>query len=100
MIDPDDDVIPASEDDVALAELTEAISRRLQSGETVDADVLGDDPVAAGSIRRLLPALQTMVSLGEQVAREEGSRMRSQKRKKGTPSTTSDKNSKIEEMNQ
>ncbi len=100
MTDPDDEFTVPCDDDLTLANLTEAVSRLLESGEPVNGDILGDDLASAGPIRRLLPALQTMVSLGEQVAREEGSRMRSQKRKKGTLSTTSDKNSKTEEMNQ
>ena len=82
MTDPDDEVSPASDDVLALAELTEEISRRLESGDPVNGGDLGDDPETAGPIRQLLPALRSMVSLGEQVAREEGSRTRSQKKKK------------------
>ena len=77
---------PASEDVAVLAELTEEITRRLEAGEPVNGDDLGDNPACAGPIRQLLPTLRTMVSLGEQVAREEGSRTRLQKKKKGTPS--------------
>ena len=65
-----------------LAELTEEITRRLEAGEPVNGDDLGDNPACAGPIRQLLPTLRTMVSLGEQVAREEGSRTRLQKKKK------------------
>ena len=70
VIDPDDEITPTSDDEVALADLTEEISRRLESGEIVNGDDLGDDPGTAGPIRQLLPALRTMVSLGDQVARE------------------------------
>ena len=74
---------PAGSEDVAvLAELTEEITRRLEAGEPVNGDDLGDNPDCAGPIRQLLPTLRTMVSLGEQVAREEGSRTRLQKKKK------------------
>ena len=83
MIDPNDETAPTCDDEMALAELTEEISRRLESGEPVNGGDLGDDPETAGPIRQLLPALRTMVSLGEQVAREEGSRTRQHKTKKG-----------------
>ena len=98
MTDPDDDGGPTNEDDQALAELTDEISRRLESGEPVTGGDLGDDPNCAGPIRQLLPALRTMVALGELVAREEGSRTRLQKKKKRTPSSFSDTNPDVEEI--
>jgi hypothetical protein len=69
MVDPDDDSNPARQDEMALADLAEEISRRLESGDSVTIADLGDDPETAGPMRQLLPALRTMVSLGEQVAR-------------------------------
>jgi hypothetical protein len=97
MIDPDEDVSPFSDDVLALAELTEEISRRLESGEPVDGSDLGDNPESAGPIRQLLPALRTMVSLGEQVVREEGSRIRSKRKKKRTSSSPLDAIPEVEE---
>jgi hypothetical protein len=84
MIDLDDGTTPTRDDELALADLTEAISRRLESGEPINSGDLGGDPDRAGSIRQLLPALRSMVSLGEHVAREEDSRTRLQKNKKRT----------------
>ena len=98
MIDPDDEFSPATDDVLALAELTEEISRRLESGEPLSGGDLGDDPECAGPIRQLLPALRSMVSLGEQVAREEGSRTRSQKKKQRTSSPFLDTNPEPEEV--
>jgi hypothetical protein len=98
MIDPDDELNPATEDVFALAELTEVISRRLESGEPVTSGDLGADPDTAGPIRQLLPALRTMVSLGEQFAREEGSRTRLEKENKRPSSSFLDTNPEVEEL--
>ena len=86
MINHDDDVQPSSEEVAVLAELTEEITRRLEAGEPVEDDCLGDNHACAGPIRKLLPTLQTMVSLGEQIARQKGSRTRLQRKKKGKAS--------------
>ncbi len=98
MIDHDDDASPATDDVLALAELTGEISRRLESGEPVTGGDLGDNPETAVPLRELLPTLRTMVSLGKQVAREEGSRTRLQKKKKRTSSSFSDTNPEVEEV--
>ena len=94
----DADDLPPGDDDAVLAELTEKISRRLESGEPVNGGDLGDDPETAGPIRQLLPALRTMVSLGKQVAREEGLRTRLQTKRKGTLSSFLDTNPEAEEV--
>ncbi len=73
MIDPDDDVNPAGDDLLADADLAEEITCRLEAGDPVTLGDLGDDLDRADTIRQLLPTLQAMVSLGEHVARDEGS---------------------------
>ncbi len=73
-----DDALPGDEDP-ALAELTEEVARRLESGEPVNGGDLGENPSYAGDIRQLLPTLRTIVSLGEQVARVEAMRTRVRK---------------------
>jgi hypothetical protein len=93
--DVDDDL--PDDNNGTLAELTEAISRRLESGEPLTGGDLGDDPETAGSLRRLLPALRTMVSLGEQVVREAGSRTRLRKKNQGQPSKFTNSNASAEE---
>ncbi len=97
MIDPEDEINPATDDVLVLAELTEEVSRRLESGESVNGGDLGDNAGSSGAIRQLLPTLRTMVALGDQVAREEGSRTRSQK-KKEKMSSFLDTNSEVEEV--
>jgi hypothetical protein len=60
-----------------LIELADLLTRRLQSGEAViDSGCVGAGASFNGTIRRLIPTLRTMVSFGELVAREEGSRSR------------------------
>jgi hypothetical protein len=98
MLDPEGDVNPSADEVVALAELTEAISRRLESGEPVNCTDLGDDPETAGPIRQLLPALRTMVSLGTEAAREEGSRIRLHQKKRRPSSSFLDTNPEVEEL--
>ncbi|MDR3633269.1 MAG: hypothetical protein P4L84_05485 [Isosphaeraceae bacterium] len=62
-----DDVNPSP----ALSELAEEITRRLQSGETIDLDAYpGLHPDSAGSIRALLPTMYDLVDLGQSVARD------------------------------
>ncbi len=98
MIDPDDEITTTTADDLALANLTEAISRRLESGDPVNGVDLGDDPESAGSMRRLVPALLTMVSLGEQVAREESARKRQQRKIKAASPFSLEKDPESEEV--
>jgi len=87
MTDDHGDVSPVSEDVLALAKLTDEITSRLEAGEPVHGDdCIEENPACAGPIRQLLPTLRTMVSLGEQIVREEGSRTRSQRKKKGKSS--------------
>lgn len=80
-----DDVDELESDDpeiISLAQLTEEVTRRLESGESVNAaECLTTTAADTGPIRELLPTLQAMVSLGEQIAREAGSRTRFQKNK-------------------
>jgi hypothetical protein len=99
MIDPDDDVCPISEEELALAELTEEISRRLESGDPVNGGDLGENQARARGIRQLLPALRTMVTLGEQVAREERSQTQTNKKNKRTSSSSLDTNLEVDEVN-
>jgi hypothetical protein len=52
-----------------LAEVVEEITRRLESGDAVNAEEhIRRNPTHAGRIQRLLPVLQTMISLGRIVA--------------------------------
>ncbi len=81
MSDRDDDG-PAGNDILADADRIEEITCRLEAGDPVTAGDLGDDPDPAGTIRQLLPTLRAMVSLGEQVTRDEGLRTRSRKIRK------------------
>ncbi len=71
------------EDALVLAELTETVTRRIEAGEPVTGDDLGDDPACAGPIGGLLPTLRAMVSLGDQIAREDVARIRSRARCRG-----------------
>ncbi len=81
------EVDSAGDFDSELAALTEEITRRLESGDPVSADdCFGDNPACAEPIRRLLPAMRQMVSLGAQIAHEQGSRARL-KSKKHKPAT-------------
>jgi len=87
MTDDHDDFQQSEEDVAALAKLTEEITCRLEAGEPFTVrDCMEENPASAGPIRQLLPTLRTMVSLGEQVAREEDSRTRLQRKKKGKSS--------------
>ena len=72
----------ASEVDARLAELTEEITRRIEAGDTVTGNDLGDDPDHIGTIRQLLPTLRTIVAFGDQVVREQSSRPRLLKKPK------------------
>jgi hypothetical protein len=98
MTDPDDDGCPTTDDELALAELAEEVSRRLESGDPIDGADLGENLTRAGDIRQLLPALRTMVSLGEQAAREERSRTRLQKKKRRPSSSFLDTNPEAEKV--
>jgi hypothetical protein len=90
--------MPARDEDVgALAELAEEMTCRLETGEPVTAGDLGSNAKSAGAIRQLLPTLRAMVSLGEQIIREEGSRVRSRK-KKEMSSSFADTNPDVEEL--
>ncbi len=72
-----DDVNPIADLDPELAVLAEEITRRLEAGEPVSAgECFSDNPACDEPIRRLLPAMQTMVSLAAHLAREEGARAR------------------------
>jgi hypothetical protein len=54
--------------DPTLAELTEEITRRLQSGESVEADSYANQhPECVGPISELLPTLHDLVDLGKSV---------------------------------
>ncbi|QDV39164.1 hypothetical protein [Tautonia plasticadhaerens] len=57
-------------EDPRLAELTEAITRRLLAGEPIDSpDDPAQPPDCAESIRELLPTILELVGLGRGVAR-------------------------------
>ncbi len=57
-----------ADSDPTLAELTEEITRKLQSGEIVDIEAYADShPQCAGSIRELLPTMHKLVELGKAV---------------------------------
>jgi hypothetical protein len=98
MTDHDEDICSASDEVDMVAELTEEITRRLEAGEPLNGDDLGDNPACAGPVRQLLPTLRTMLSLGEQVAREEGSRARSKMKKKRPSSSFPDHSLEFEEV--
>jgi hypothetical protein len=93
MIDPDDHAIPTNDEVVALAELINEISSRLEAGDTVEGAELGADPNTFGVIRQLLPTVRTMVALADRIAFEEGSRTRSRKKKNDEVSPYLDANS-------
>lgn len=66
-----------STDLTELAEITEEITRRLESGDPLSLDeCVGTNTPRFGSIRHILPTLQTIVSIGELIAREQGIRDR------------------------
>jgi hypothetical protein len=71
MIDRGGTRVPANPDgNPRLAELTEEITRRLQAGETFDAEAyVAQHPDCAGPIRDLLPTMHDLVELGRAVAR-------------------------------
>ena len=57
-------------DDPDLARLAEQVTRRLQSGDLVDADdYANQDPARAGWIRELLSVLDDLTALGRAMAR-------------------------------
>jgi hypothetical protein len=68
------ELIPANADpDTTLAELTEEITRRLQSGESVEAAAYAKQhPEWVGPISELLPTLHELVDLGRSVGRGRG----------------------------
>jgi hypothetical protein len=68
------ELIPASADaDTTLAELTEEITRRLQSGESVEAATYANQhPEWVGPLSELLPTLHELVDLGKSVRRGRG----------------------------
>jgi hypothetical protein len=81
MIDPSplgidgvvDPSLPSTEPpvDSAFAEIVEEITRRLQSGEPIDPeDYIRHNPECAGPIRRLLPTLETLISVARDAARD------------------------------
>jgi hypothetical protein len=54
----------------ALGEIVEELTRRLESGEPLDAEEhIRRNPVHARPIRQLLPALKAMIALGRSLAR-------------------------------
>lgn len=56
-------------EDPVLARLAEQVTRRLQSGDRVDAeDYVGRYPSRAGSIRRLVSVLDNLTALGRSMA--------------------------------
>ena len=70
-----------SDDIDMLAALTDEMTRRLESGDPISvAEGMEQNPACAGPIRQLLPTLRAMVSLGEQIAREQASRIRLRKK--------------------
>ena len=57
-------------EDPVLAGMAEQVTRRLQSGDPVDADdYVGRYPARAGSIRGLLSVLDDLTALGRSMAR-------------------------------
>ena len=87
MIDHDDDIPSSAAEDAALAELTEAITRRLESGEPVGCvDDFAPFPAWAAPVRRLLPLLSDLIDVGRLAAREQRGRTSGYRsRKKETP---------------
>jgi hypothetical protein len=81
-----------------LADLADRITRRLEAGEPVNGGDLGHNSACAGQIRQLLPTLRTMVAFGDQIARDEGSRTRSQMKYKEKFSSLLDTNRELEEV--
>jgi hypothetical protein len=75
MTDHDDHASDCGAVDPVLAGLTEQVTRRLQSGEAVDADDYADQyPAWAGPLRGLLPTLHGLAALGRSVARRRAHR--------------------------
>lgn len=65
MTDGGEPIPPGAEPDPALAELAEEITRRLQSGEAVEADAFATlHPELADPIRELLPTMHDLMELG------------------------------------
>jgi hypothetical protein len=78
---------PPIEDVSELAELAEEITRRIEAGESSNGDgKIGRDLARATAILELLPTLHAIVATGQQMAREDGGRARTQRRKKGKSS--------------
>jgi hypothetical protein len=87
MIQDDDDFEPGDDEISLLAELTEEITSRLESGEPLEGlNGVHKSVDCPGQIAQLLPTLRTLVSLGEQTAREDASRIRSRNKGRGKTS--------------
>jgi hypothetical protein len=83
----DDDTVSAGDDIGVLAEITEQITRRLESGEPIGEDErVAVHAARADSILGLLPTLRTMVSLGEAMAHEGADRKWPHMKSKRKPS--------------
>src|SRR5262245_57757438 len=64
-------LLSAAASDPALAQLCDEIIERLQAGDAVDvASLAVEHPEHADAIRRLIPALEALVDLGESAAQE------------------------------
>jgi serine/threonine-protein kinase len=75
MTDHDDSASDCGAVDPVLAGLAEHVTRRLQSGEAVDADdYAARYPAWAGPLRGLLPTLYGLAALGRSVARRRAHR--------------------------
>jgi hypothetical protein len=98
MNDDVDDLQPDTANVEAIAALTEEITGRLEAGEPVTDGDMGVDPEQAGPIRQLLPTLRAMVALGDQLAREDGSQSRSQRKSKRPVSSSLDTTAEEEEL--
>jgi hypothetical protein len=65
------EIEPVGELEPELAELADQITRRLLDGEVISDDArVGSNPACDDPIRRLLPALRTLVAVGQKVARD------------------------------
>jgi eukaryotic-like serine/threonine-protein kinase len=68
MTDLENRVLAGNEPDPVFLELTEQITRRLQSGEEIDVrDYLTRYPQWAGAICDLLPTMQNLVDYGRSI---------------------------------
>jgi hypothetical protein len=68
---PDHRLAAIPEADSALAELTDEIAEKLQAGESINPELYAAlHPGRAEPIRALLPTMQELVELGQNIARE------------------------------